>query len=110
MEGVRLGEVDGDLVGGELVIDLGHSVDFAFNLFSVEGVEVNLDVFLSIEGDSGALASDRSGVALININFNYYDIFQSGGVNSGKSSASGSLLASVSLGCPVKNKAYLSWR
>jgi hypothetical protein len=54
-------------VSGDLVVDLSHSLDLALNLFLVEGVEEDLDVLLTIEGNSGGLASDGGGVALFNI-------------------------------------------
>jgi hypothetical protein len=58
-------------VGGELAVDLGHSLELALNLFSVEGVKEDLHVLLAIEGNSGGSASDSGGVALFNINFIY---------------------------------------
>lgn len=54
-------------MSGDLVVDLSHSLDLALNLFLVEGVEEDLDVLLTIEGNSGGLASDGGGVALFNI-------------------------------------------
>jgi predicted methyltransferase MtxX (methanogen marker protein 4) len=57
--------VDADLVGGEFVVDLGHSINLAFNLLLVEDVQEDLDVLLTVEGDSGALSSDGSRVALL---------------------------------------------
>lgn len=68
LEGVGLGEVEADLVGGDLVIDLSHGIEFAFNLLSVEWVKVELDVLLAIEGNSGSLANNGSWVALFNNN------------------------------------------
>jgi hypothetical protein len=53
LEGVWLREVDADLVGGDLVVDLGHSIDLVFNLLLVKGVKVELDVLLAIEANSG---------------------------------------------------------
>ena len=53
LEGVGSGEVDGDLVGGDLVIDLGHGLNLGLNLFLVEGVKEDLNVLLAIEGNSG---------------------------------------------------------
>jgi hypothetical protein len=44
---------------------VGHSVELALNLLLVQGVEVDLDVLLSVKGHSGALASDSSRVALL---------------------------------------------
>jgi hypothetical protein len=88
LEGVGSGEVDGDLVGGDLVVDLGHGLNLGLNLFLVEGVKEDLNVLLTVKGDSGGLASDGGGVA---------DIFQNGSVDCGQSSASRSLLSSVSL-------------
>jgi hypothetical protein len=45
--------VDADLVGGDLVVNLGHSIEFVFNLLLVEGVEEESNVLLSVEGNSG---------------------------------------------------------
>lgn len=67
LEGVGSGEVDGDLVSGDLVVDLRHGLDLGLNLFLVEGVQEHLDVLLAVEGHSGGLASDGCGVALFNI-------------------------------------------
>ena len=67
LEGVGSGEVDGDLVGGDLVVDLGHGLNLGLNLFLVEGVKEDLNVLLTVKGDSGGLASDGGGVALFNI-------------------------------------------
>jgi hypothetical protein len=53
LEGVWLREVDGDLVGGDSVIDLSHSINLVFNLLSVEGVKEDLNMLLAIEGNSG---------------------------------------------------------
>jgi hypothetical protein len=65
LERVRLGEMERDLVGGKSVVDLAHGVKLALNLLSVEGVEVDLDVLLSIKGNSGGLAGDCGRVALL---------------------------------------------
>jgi hypothetical protein len=53
LEGVGSGEGDRDLVGGDLVVDLGHSLELGLNLFSVKGVKEDLHVLLAIEGHSG---------------------------------------------------------
>ena len=39
LEGVGSGEANGDLVSGELAVDLSHSLELALNLFLVEGVK-----------------------------------------------------------------------
>ena len=65
-------------------------------------------MLLSIEAHSGGFASDGCWVALFNINeleiIIIYNIFQDSIVDSGKSSASRSLLGSVSLGYRQKVK------
>lgn len=53
LERVRLGEVDANLVGGDLVIDLSHSVELVLNLLFIEGIKVDLDMFLTVKGNSG---------------------------------------------------------
>ena len=53
LEGVRSGKVDGDLLGGDLVVDLSHGLDLGLNLFLVEGVQEHLNVLLSVKGHSG---------------------------------------------------------
>ena len=58
LEGVGLGEVDGDLVSGQLLVDGCHSVQLVLNLLSVEGIKVELDVFLSIKSNSCILSSN----------------------------------------------------
>ena len=55
-------------MGGDSVVDLGHCLELVLNLLSVEGVKVELDVLLSVEGDSGGSAGDGSWIALFNIN------------------------------------------
>ena len=86
----------------ELAVDLGHSFNLGLSLFLVKGVEENLNVLLAIEGNSGGLASDGCGIALFNNKYyllkETYDIFQDCSVDSCESSASRSLLSSVSLG------------
>jgi hypothetical protein len=67
LEGVGASEVEGDLVGGELVVDVADGIKLALDLFLVEGVEEDLNVSLSVEGNAGGLADDRGGVALFNI-------------------------------------------
>ena len=58
MEGVGAREADGDLVGGELAVDLSHSLNLGLDLFAVEGVEEDLEVLLAVKGHSGGLAGD----------------------------------------------------
>lgn len=53
LERVGLGKVDGDLVGGQLVVDLGDGIDFVLNLFFVKGVNEDSNVLLSVKGHSG---------------------------------------------------------
>ena len=53
MERVGLGEANFDFVGGVFAVDLGNSVKLVLNLLLVEGVQVNSDVLLAIEGHSG---------------------------------------------------------
>ncbi len=67
LEGVGLREVEGDLVGGDFVVDLSHSVELVLNLLLVEWVKEDLHVLLAIKGNSGASASDGCGVDLLNI-------------------------------------------
>ena len=54
-------------MGGDLAVDLGHRLNLGLNLFLVEGVKEDLNVLLTVKGDSGGLASDGGGVALFNI-------------------------------------------
>ena len=61
--------MDGDLVGGQLVVDLGDGIDFVLNLFFVKGVNEDSNVLLSVKGHSGWFAGDSCGVALFNIKF-----------------------------------------
>ena len=53
LEGVRSGEEDGDLVGGELVVDVGDGLKLSLDLFSVKGVKEHLHVLLTVKGHSG---------------------------------------------------------
>ena len=54
-------------MGGDLVVDLSHSVELGLNLLSVEGVDEDLNVLLAIKGHSGVFASDCGRVDLLNI-------------------------------------------
>ena len=58
MEGVGLGEIDGDFLGGQLIEDLGHCLQLALGFLSVEGVEEELHVLLAVEGNSSLSASN----------------------------------------------------
>jgi len=68
LERVWLWEVDADLVGGDLVINLSHSIELVLNLLSVEGVKEESDVLLSVKCNSGWFSSDGCWVNLFNIN------------------------------------------
>lgn len=68
LERVWLGEVDANLVGGDLVVDLSHSIELVLDLLSVKWVKVELDVLLSVKTNSGGFASDGCWVNLFNIN------------------------------------------
>jgi len=89
LEGVGLGEINGNFVGGDLVVDGSHGLELVLNLLLVEGVETDLHVLLAVKGHSSGLASNRGREA---------NIFQNCLVNGLQGSASGSLLSSVSLG------------
>jgi len=58
LEGVGAREVEGDLVGGQLLVDLGDGVKLALDLFSVQGVDEHLHVLLPVKGHAGCLAGD----------------------------------------------------
>lgn len=53
-----LGEADGNLLGGELVIAVDNSVYLALHLNLVKWVQIDFLVLLTIEGDSGSSSSD----------------------------------------------------
>jgi hypothetical protein len=53
LERVGLRELEADFVGGELVVDLSHSIKLVLNLLSIEGIDEDSHVFLSVEGNSG---------------------------------------------------------
>lgn len=48
------------------MVDLSHGVNLVFNLLLVEGVEEELHVLLTVEGNSGRLADDGGWVNLFN--------------------------------------------
>ena len=58
LERVGSGVVEGDLVGGELVVDGSNGVKLGVDLFLVKGVKEDLDVLLTVKGNTGALAGD----------------------------------------------------
>jgi len=64
LEGVGLGELNSNLLSGELVEDGRHGFQFVFGLLSVEGVEEELGVLLAVEGNSDLSSGDSSGEAL----------------------------------------------
>ncbi len=64
LEGVGLGELDDNLLGGELLEDGGHGLELALSPLSVEGVQEELGVLLAVERDFYVAAGDGRGVAL----------------------------------------------
>ena len=68
LERVGLREVEGDLVGGQLVVELSDRVHLVFNLLLVEWVDKDLDVLLAVKSHSCGLSSYCGWVALLNIN------------------------------------------
>jgi len=56
-----LGEAEGDLVGGDLVVAVNDGIDLVLNDLLVQGVEENLLVLLSVEGNSGGSSGDVGG-------------------------------------------------
>lgn len=53
-----LGEADGNLLGGELVIAVDNSVYLALHGGLVKWVQVDFLVLLTVKGDSGSSTSD----------------------------------------------------
>lgn len=53
LEGVGLGEAEGDFMGGHLVVDLSEGVKLVLHFLLIEGVEEHSDVLLSIKTNSG---------------------------------------------------------
>jgi hypothetical protein len=53
-----LGEADGNLLGGELVIAVDNSVYLALHLNLVKWVQIDFLVLLTVEGDSGSSSGD----------------------------------------------------
>ena len=83
---VGLGELEGDLVGGEFVVDVGKGVNFVSHGLSVEGVEHNSLVHLTVSGDSLSSSDNVGGGS---------DIVEDGGVDGLEGSRSGSHLRRV---------------
>lgn len=84
-----LGEADGNLLGGELVIAVDNGVDLGLHLNLVKWVQIDLLVLLAIKGDSGSSSSDAGWED---------DIVQNLLVDVGESSGSWSHLTWVMLG------------
>ncbi len=61
-----LGEAEGDLVSGELVVAVDDGIDLVLDDLLVQGVEEHLLVVLSVEGHSGGSAGDVGGEDLYN--------------------------------------------
>ena len=64
LDGVGARKVEGDLVGGQFLVDLSDGVQLARNLFSVQGVNEHLHVLLSVKSHASRLACDRGWVTL----------------------------------------------
>lgn len=58
LEGVGLGEGELDLLGGVVLVDLGHGIDLVHDSLLINWVEVDLGVLLAIKGYSGVFADD----------------------------------------------------
>ena len=58
LEGSGLGELDGDLVGGELLVSVGHGLDLVLNVGSVQRVQVDGLSDTSLLGDALTTADD----------------------------------------------------
>lgn len=84
-----LGEADGNLLGGELVIAVDNSVYLALHLNLVKWVQIDFLVLLTVEGDSGSSSGDAGWED---------DIVQDLLVDVGESSGSWSHLTWVMLG------------
>jgi hypothetical protein len=65
LERVWLGEINGDLVGGELLVNLFDGINSVLDLVLIKRVDVDLDVFLSIKSNSSVLSSDSGRVDLL---------------------------------------------
>jgi hypothetical protein len=59
-----LGEAEGDLVSGELMVAVGDGCNSALHNLSVKWIEEDLGVSSSVKGDSGGLSSDVGWEAL----------------------------------------------
>lgn len=64
LEGVWLGETEGDLVGGELVVAVSNSSKSINHNFSIEAVEEDFLVLSSIHGHSDGSSIDVRWEAL----------------------------------------------
>jgi len=84
-----LGEADGNLLGGELVIAVDNSVDLALHLNLVKWVQEDFLVLLTVKGDSGSSSGDAGWED---------NIVQDFLVDVGESSGSWSHLRSMMLG------------
>ena len=74
-----LGETKSDLVGGQLLVDVGNSVHLVLHKGLVQWVKENLLLSLSIEGDSHGLSGDVGWEALIKthtVSLSYYHNFK----------------------------------
>jgi len=56
-----LGESKSNLVGGEFVVAVGDGINLVLHDFSVEWVEEDLLVLLSVKGDSDGFSGDVGG-------------------------------------------------
>ena len=86
---VRLGELEGNLVGGESSVGVGHSLEAGLHHVSVKGVEEDSLNTVAINVHSDRSASDDGGGN---------DVSEESGVDSSESPGAGSLLGSVMLG------------
>ena len=67
LEGVWLGETKGDLVGGELVVDVGDGSESVDHDFSVKWVEEDSLVLSAVNGHSGGSSIDVGWEALFTL-------------------------------------------
>jgi hypothetical protein len=86
LEGGELGEAEGNGVGGELLISIGHSLKTGSHKVLVEGVEEDGLVLLAFTGDADLAAVDVGGSA---------DVSESLGVDGLEGAGTGALLGGV---------------
>jgi hypothetical protein len=86
LEAGGLGEIEGDNVGGQLVVSVSNGVKTGSHDLNIEGVKADLVVLLAFNSDANETAGNTGGGN---------NVVEDSSVDSGESAGAGSLLGSM---------------